>query len=112
MERPREEALSAEAKEYIAFQDEVIARLNRQAENQANIIANLQKRQFGVSSEKRKPTVAEGCEQLSLFNEAEAFANEKAEDPTVEVPQTQVKAHSRKKARTREEILAGIPAEE
>ena len=112
MERPREEALSAEAKEYIAFQDEVIARLNRQAENQANIIANLQKRQFGISSEKRKPEVAEGCEQLSLFNEAEAFASEKAEDPTAEVLQTQVKAHSRKKARPREEILAGIPAEE
>ena len=114
MERPREEALSAEAKEYIAFQDEVIARLNRQAENQANIIANLQKRQFGVSSEKRKPAVAEGYEQLSLFNEAEASANEKAEDPTAEVTQTQVKAHSRKRTRTRtrEEILAGIPVEE
>ena len=109
MERPREEALSAEAKEHISFQDEVIARLNRQAENQTNIIANLQKRQFGTSSEKRKPGVAEGCEQLSLFNEAEAFANEKAEDPTVEVPGTQVKAHHRKKARRGRKFSQAFP---
>lgn len=40
----------------------------------------MQKKQFGSSSEKH----AVDPEQLSLFNEAEALADEKAEEPSVE----------------------------
>ena len=51
------------------------------------------KRQFGQSSEK---SVYDNVEQRTIFNEAEFFADEKAEEPQIEI----VKEHYRK-ARTR-----------
>jgi hypothetical protein len=103
MERPKDVALSAEAKEYIQFQEQQIAELTSQ-------LNYLRKLYFGKKSEKQHLSIPAECDQLSIFDEAEATADGKTEDlprPT----DTAVREHTRAKRRTREEILAGMPAE-
>ena len=62
-----------------------------------------QKQKFGASSEKSEYDFA----QLNLFNEAEFFANEKAEEPKLTV----VKEHYRKTRLTTDKLPPDLPVE-
>ena len=67
-------------------------------------VAFLKKALYGQKSEKSE-VVLENAEQMSLFNEAEANENRKAQTVTVA-------AHARKAKRTHEETFANLPVEE
>ena len=63
-------------------------------------------RQFGVSSEQ---TQADGCEQLSMFNEAEQLSDQSKDESILE----QIAAHTRcKTLGKREQDLSKLPAEQ
>lgn len=66
----------------------------------------LKKKLFGTSSERR---MSLNEDQISLFNEAEAFASEDESLPQLE--QT-VKSHTRKPKKTLSEKISGIPVEQ
>ncbi len=110
MECPAASELSEAARAYIAYQDEQIAQLRQRVDNLTNMFLNLQKRQYGPSSEKYA-VPAEAGEQLKLFNEAEAEADPEAPDPTV--TETEVKAHRRKRpVGHQENLLEKLPVRE
>lgn len=87
------------------------ARLRQKLERMNELLLNAQRARFGQSSEKRSYVMEDG-EQLGFFNEAEVSQNEKADEPTVESVTEMVQAHSRKKKRSQEELLAALPVEE
>lgn len=74
-----------------------------------DLLAKSQKALYGQSSEKRRYVFDEDNGQISLFNEAEIEANNKAEEPSV---QTIVLSHTRKPKRTREELAESVPVVE
>ena len=89
---------------------EYIGTLERQLEDQQTEIARLSelirlanKARFGSSSEKACYILDE---QISLFNEAEAFADETAVSPVI------VGKHTRKKKRTKEQLAKELPVQE
>lgn len=69
---------------------------------------NAQRAQFGQSSEKKCYVLGE--DQISLFNEAESCHDPKAEEPSEET--FTVKAHTRKKKRTIDELAKNLPVGE
>jgi transposase len=74
----------------------------------SEVVRQYQKMLFGQSSEKTKYAADEQSgDQISLFNEAEAEANPKAEEP-----RTLVAGHSRKPKRTHEEMAKDLPVVE
>lgn len=74
----------------------------------AEVVRQYQKMLFGQSSEKTKYAAEEQSgDQISLFNEAEAESNPKAEEP-----RTLVAGHSRKPKRTHEEMAKDLPVVE
>jgi len=103
VERPKDGALSPEAKEYILFQERQIAELTSQ-------LNYLRKLYFGKKSEKQPLSIPADCDQLSIFDEAEATADSKTEDLPRQT-NTTVREHTRAKRRSREDILAGMPTE-
>jgi transposase len=84
------------------------AELRRKLEHMNEVFLNAQRARFGQSSEKR--TYVLGDDQTTLFNEAEHVQNPKAEEPTEET--FTVKAHSRKKKRTIDELAKNLPVEQ
>ena len=84
------------------------AELKRKLEHMNEVFANAQRARFGQSSEKASYVMAE--DQLSLFNEAEKCQDHKAEEPTEET--FIVKAHTRKKKKTIDEMSKNLPEEE
>jgi hypothetical protein len=74
-----------------------------------DMVLKTQKALYGRSSEKRRYVLGEESDQISLFNEAEAETNSKAEEPTV---QTIVSSYSRKAKRTKEELAKTVPVVE
>ena len=86
--------------------DEEIERLRQ-------IILNLQRTQFGRSSEKRTYILDDGNQQLSLFDTPEKSEETPAPEPS-QNPEKEicVSGHSRKKKRTLEELCASLPVEE
>lgn len=107
MDRPDERTLSPEAKDYITYLETLL-------ENMSAMYKNLQKTRFGSGSEKQRKqdVLPEGCERLSIFNEAEDAADAKAKDPTANPePAVEVKSHKRAKKRSREELPEGLPVE-
>ena len=85
-----------------------VKELKRKLEHMTEVFANAQRAQFGQSSEKRRYVLGE--DQLCLFNEAEAVQDHKAPEPT-EADLT-VKAHTRKKKRTLDQMMEALPVEE
>lgn len=103
VDRPKDCALTPEAKEYILFQEQQIADLT----NQLNYLRKLY---FGKKSEKQPLSIPAECDQLSIFDEAEATADSKTEDLPRETNVT-VREYTRAKRRSREEVLGGLPTE-
>lgn len=85
-----------------------VKELKRKLEHMTEVFANAQRAQFGQSSEKRRYVLGE--DQLCLFNEAETVQDHKAPEPT-EADLT-VKAHTRKKKRTLDQMMEALPVEE
>ena len=82
--------------------------LQKQVDNMTELIRILQKSRFGSSSEKT-PLAEVDSEQLSIFNEAEASQDPKAEEPAF----TTVKGHARlKKGSRKDGFLKELPVEE
>ncbi len=71
------------------------------------VFADAQRARFGQSSEKASYVLND---QMNLFNEAESCQDHKAEEPTEET--LTVKAHTRKKKKTIDEMANGLTAEE
>ena len=92
----------------ILKQKQEIDELKRKLEHMTEVFANAQRARFGQSSEKASYVMNE--DQICLFNEAEKVQDHKAEEPDEET--FTVKAHTRKKKRTLEEIMKGLPQEE
>ena len=101
MENELKEGLPAPAIEYIA-------KLERRIEQLTEALLNAQKARFGQSSEKKKYLLPDGWEQETLFNEAEAHANEKEPEPVL----IAVEKHTRKAKRTKEELAKELPVKE
>lgn len=110
MERPDMSHCPESIRSYVAFQEEQLAQKDRRIENLTNMFLNLQKKQYGSSSEKNA-VPAEVGEQLSLlFNEVEATADPKESDETAV---EQVQAHTRKRPKGRQEsLLKNMPVHE
>ena len=102
------------AAEVAALEDKIqqqqaqIEELKRKLDHMNEVFANAQRARFGQSSEKASYVMAE--DQLSLFNEAEKCQDHKAEEPTEET--FIVKAHTRKKKKTIDEMSKNLPEEE
>ena len=110
MERPDLSNCPQAIRSYVAFQEEQLAQKDLRIENLTNMFLNLQKKQYGSSSEKNA-IPAEVGEQLSLlFNEVEATADPKVPDETAV---EQVQAHTRKRPKGRQEsLLKNMPVHE
>ena len=84
-------------------------RLKAKLDRMNELLLLAQKARFAPSSEKSE-YVMPG--QNQFFDEAENEQNSKAVEPTVEDVATAVAGHKRKKKRTNEELLAGLPVQE
>lgn len=84
------------------------AALKRKLEHMNEVLANAQRVQYGRSSEKKSYVLSE--DQMSLFNEAESCQDHKAEEPAEKT--FTVKAHTRKKKRTMDELARNLPVEQ
>lgn len=100
------EVAALEAK--IQQQQEEIDALKKKLEHMNEVFLNAQRARFGRSSE--KTSYVASADQLNLFNEAEKEQNHKAEEPTEET--FTVKAHTRKKKKTIDEMTKNLPVEE
>jgi len=89
---------------------EYIENLEARIENLTELLILAQNARFGSSSEKAKYILDDGFEQDTLFNEAEAYADE---DVGEDEPETvTVEKHERKAKRTREELAENLPVKE
>ena len=77
-----------------------------QIDRLTDLLLLAQKARFGSSSEKAKYILPDECDQESLFNEAEAYAQEDEPEPVV------VEKHIRKPKRTKEELAKELPIQE
>lgn len=98
----------AALEETILKQKAEIEDLKRKLEHMNEVFANAQRARFGQSSEKASYVMSQ--DQMSLFNEAEGCQDHKAEEPTEDT--FTVKAHTRKKKRTVDEMAKSLPVEE
>ena len=94
--------------EIILKQKNEIEELKRKLDHMTEIFANAQRARFGQSSE--KSTYVMNGDQVNLFNEVEKEQDHKAEEPSEET--FTVKAHTRKKKRTLDELTKNLPEEE
>jgi len=108
--------LSPDQIEYVSSLEKRTDELSKTVQSQQlridqlmELLVKSQKALYGQSSEKRRYVFDEDNGQISLFNEAEAEASSKAEEPTV---QTIVAAHARKPKRTKEELAETVPVVE
>ena len=92
----------------IQAQQAQIDELKRKLEHMNEVFANAQRARFGRSSE--RASYVTGEDQISLFNEAEKEQDHKAAEPTEET--FTVKAHTRKKKKTIDEMAKNLPVEE
>lgn len=91
----------------IQQQQAEIEELKRKLEHMNEVFANAQRARFGQSSEKASYVLND---QMNLFNEAENCQDHKAEEPTEET--FTVKAHTRKKKKTIDEMAKDLTVEE
>ena len=97
------EELPAPAIEYINGLEHQLTQMQNQIERLTELLLAAQKARFGSSSEKSRYVLSDGYEQGTLFNEAEACANEKEPEPVI------VERHKRKPKRTKEELVKSLP---
>lgn len=100
------EGLSALAIEYINGLEVQVSNMQKQIDKLTELMLKMNKDKFGASSEKAKYVLAEEFGQESLFNEAEAYADENAPEPVM------VEKHTRKAKRTKEELAKDLPVNE
>jgi len=101
--------LTPEQIEYVSTLEKIVENQQIRINQLTELLIKSQKALYGQSSEKRRYVLGEDNDQISLFNEAEVEANNKAEEPTV---QTIVAAHTRKPKRTKEELAQTVPVVE
>lgn len=101
--------LSPDQIEYVSSLEKTVENQQIRIEQLTELLVKSQKALYGQSSEKRRYVFGEDSGQISLFNEAEAEAGNKAEEPTI---QTIVAAHVRKPKRTKEELAETVPVVE
>lgn len=101
--------LSPEQIEYVSTLEKVVENQQIRINQLTELLIKSQKALYGQSSEKRRYVFGEDNGQISLFNEAEVTANNKAEEPAV---QTIVAAYVRKPKRTKEELAQTVPVVE
>ena len=106
MEKLTLEGLPAPAIEYISALENRLDKQQAQIDRLTELLLLAQKARFGASSEKAKYILSDDNEQQSLFNEAEAYANENEPEPVI------VGRHSRKPKRTKEELAKDLPVQE
>jgi len=106
MEKIFFEGLPAPAIEYIHVLESKLEKQQAQIDRLTELLLLAQKARFGASSEQAKYVLSEGFEQDTLFNEAEAYANEDEPEPVY------VEEHTRKPKRTKEELAKELPVEE
>lgn len=99
-----------ELEQTIQAQSKEISQLREKLERMNELLLNAQRARFGQSSEKKAYVSGELPEQMALFNEAELSQDEKAPEPTEET--FTVRAYTKKKKRTVDELTAGLPHEE
>ena len=106
MENTVFEGLSAPAIEYINGLENQVSNMQKQIDQLTELLLKMNKDKFGPSSEKARYVLEDGYGQESLFNEAEAYADEDAPEPVI------VEKHTRKPKRTKEELAKDLPAKE
>ena len=108
MNRPSIDNLNQDVQEYIITLETSLEEQKTRIANLEIMVQNMQRMLFGKKSEKMIPQVpAAAGEQLSLFNEAEEFADSAVPDP-LEAEEIKVSAHKRKK-NARKELFAKFP---
>ena len=105
MEKITFEGLPPQAIEYISSLESRLDKLMSQIDRLTELLLIAQKAQFGSSSEKARYILEDEFDQSSLFNEAEAYANEDEPDPII------IAKHERKPKRTKEELAKDLPVE-
>ena len=108
MNRPSIDNLNQDVQEYIITLETSLEEQKTRIADLEIIVQNMQRMLFGKKSEKTIPQVpAAAGEQMSLFNEAEEFADSAVPDP-LEAEEIKVSAHKRKK-NARKELFAKFP---
>ena len=108
MNRPAIDNLNQDVQEYIITLETSLEEQKTHIADLEIMVQNMQRMLFGKKSEKMIPQVpAAAGEQLSLFNEAEEFADSAVPDP-LEAEEIKVSAHKRKK-NARKELFAKFP---
>jgi transposase len=100
------EGLSAPATEYINVLENKVDEMQNQIDQLTELLIKMNKDKFGSSSEKVKYILSDEFLQESLFNEAEAYADENAPEPVI------IEKHTRKPKRTKEELAKDLPVKE
>jgi len=100
------EGLPAPAIEYINVLESKLEKQQAQIDRLTELLLLAQKARFGASSEQVKYVLSDGFEQDTLFNEAEAYANDDEPEPVY------VEQHTRKPKRTKEELAKELPVVE
>ena len=100
------EGLSAPATEYINVLENKVDKMQKQIDQLTELVLKMNKDKFGSSSEKARYVLEDGFEQDTLFNEAEAYADENTPEPVI------VEKHIRKPKRTKEELAKDLPVKE
>ena len=100
------EGLSTPAIEYISGLENKVDKMQNQINLLTELLIKANKDKFGPSSEKMKYILSDEFLQETLFNEAEAFADENAPGPVI------VEKHTRRPKRTKEELAKDLPVEE
>jgi transposase len=104
MDKPKISDL-ASAKTYIKTLERDRDEMQAEIDRLNHIIRLANKARFGSTSEKARYIMDD---QISLFNEAEIFADETAPEARL----IEVEKHKRKKKRTKEELVAALPVQE
>ena len=108
LNRPSIDNLNQDVQEYIITLETSLEEQKTRIADLEIMVQNMQRMLFGKKSEKMIPQVpAAAGEQLSLFNEAEEFADSAVPDP-LEAEEIKVSAHKRKK-NARKELFAKFP---
>jgi len=106
MDKVTLEGLPTPAIEYINGLENKLDQMQLRIDNLTELLLLAQKSRFGSSSEQVKYILDDGFEQDTLFNEAEACANEDETETVI------VEQHTRKAKRTKEELAKDLPVQE
>jgi len=100
------EGLSAPVINHINGLESKVSHLEKRIDQLTELLLAANKARFGPSSEKAEYLLSDEYAQGSIFNEAEAYADENAPDPIV------IEKHERKPRRTKEELAKELPVKE